>query len=327
VRNLDDIIPELLRRGNGPSLCMRPLNRSSSPNDGDMTMIKNVAGKVWRCQRRQWWHLSDFLRYHCRSQQHTPIINEREIRVVGMKRSGQHAIISWLQRHCDDRVYHLNNVPVYDNPFRQRATYYPEPGLAEEARGEFTPKELLIVSHEDFGMDQVASARWRKYHDMFVGRSRESYVILVLRDPFNMMASRIKAGMLKTRHPQLSPTELWVQHARVFLGESRYYGREMLVPVNYNQWFESSTYREELSARLGMSRNDLGIGAVSKHGGGSSFDGLHHRAAPQRMDVMGRWRYFRNDATFRAMVDDSTLQKYAYRIFGELEAIRWLSNR
>ena len=52
----------------------------------------------------------------------------------------------------------------------------------------------LIYSYEDFPLDQVASDKFEHNHDLYLGKSAIRYDLLIIRDPFNLFASRLKAS-------------------------------------------------------------------------------------------------------------------------------------
>jgi hypothetical protein len=43
------------------------------------------------------------------------MINKHEIRVYGIRRSGNHAIISWIFQHFGETVVHLNDIKIARN--------------------------------------------------------------------------------------------------------------------------------------------------------------------------------------------------------------------
>ncbi|MGB7272584.1 MAG: hypothetical protein WBC69_04760, partial [Geitlerinemataceae cyanobacterium] len=51
---------------------------------------------------------------------YSSIINQKEIRVVGLKRTGNHAILKWVKSQETGVVEHLNNVKPNENPFRDK---------------------------------------------------------------------------------------------------------------------------------------------------------------------------------------------------------------
>ncbi len=75
--------------------------------------------------------------------------------------------------------------------------------------------------------------------------------VLILRDPYNLFASRLTSG-IGSVSPHVA-ARIWCQHAREFNG-SRSHLRRDLVTVNYNCWATSGSYRRGISvpARSGV---------------------------------------------------------------------------
>ncbi|MGB3669671.1 MAG: hypothetical protein WA783_13315 [Phormidesmis sp.] len=45
-----------------------------------------------------------------------PIVNQKEIRDDGMRRTGNHAIIAWIEHQLSGKYWHLNNLTLSPNP-------------------------------------------------------------------------------------------------------------------------------------------------------------------------------------------------------------------
>ncbi len=105
--------------------------------------------------------------------------------------------------------------------------------------------------------------------------------ILLLRDPFNWMASRI------TRHFNFPKMDLWVQYAREFCGETNYLADK--VCINYNRWFVSESYRREIAQQLNMDYSEETINRIPKFGR-SSFDQMEFQHSAGEMAVLNRWQ-------------------------------------
>jgi hypothetical protein len=126
--------------------------------------------------------------------------------------------------------------------------------------------------------------------------------LLVVRDPVNMLASRIRKASQIAPNPAypLAPGPLmdrivrnWKAHARELLGETSLL--ENKICVSYERWCEASDYRRAISERLGLRFDDSGFSRVSGIGGGSSFDRTRFDGAAAAMRVFER-RELLNDA-------------------------------
>lgn len=256
-------------------------------------------------------------------------VNRREIRVIGMSRSGNHAIMQWITAQQPGRWLLLNCCEGKQNPFTSAR---PLPGgdcsqssyshdVQQERPGSFSSKELLIFNHEDSFLAHACSDEYEQRHDEWVGPSEERIDLLLLRDPFNLFASRFNRRGYAVK--VAAALRIWKQHARQFLGDiNRLTQRPVL--VSYDHWFCDREYRRRLAADLGLPGSDAGLQRVATCFGGSSFDGLDYDGRAQQMPVLTRWQRLADDPTFASIFDEQTIE-LARRAFGDIDEIApWL---
>lgn len=258
-------------------------------------------------------------------------INSKEIRVVGMSRSGNHAIINWILRQSPGRTCFLNCVEPKTNPFatarplgdkRGVVVNYRGFDLEAEAEGDLSAKDLLLYSYEDVFLGMVASPLFRKYHDEWIGGSAETLDVLILRDPFNLFASRFRSGLYRHGHGEppsvtnRTAIRIWKQHAREFAGIRTYLDRPK-VAISFNQWASDSGYRHLIARQLGLDFTDAGVDDVAATAGGSSFDGTRYDGKAGEMDVFGRWRHYAGESDLWRHFDDE-VHELSDGIFGHL---------
>src|SRR5918998_959945 len=137
-----------------------------------------------------------------------------------MSRSGNHAIIDWILSQARGRTCFLNCAEPGTNPFVSARPLsdceppfrvnYPRFDAAREAAGRLSRKAYLVHSYEDVFLRGLATdARG-------VGTSRRRVDVLILRDPFNLFASRLARGIGEVTVPTAG--RIWCQHAREYLG-------------------------------------------------------------------------------------------------------------
>ncbi|MBW3596641.1 MAG: hypothetical protein KY475_05135 [Planctomycetes bacterium] len=261
----------------------------------------------------------------------TKIVNQNEWRVVGMSRSGSHAVINWLLAQMDGRTCFLNCAEPKHNPFERLrplgsgSSYvanYREFDLEQERRGKQSRKDYLIYSHEDCYLGLLRNGPWEEQHDQWIGPSASRRDILVLRDPFNLFASRIKYGIGEV--PPRRAMQIWKQHARQFLGERRPLPRTP-VRISYNHWFQDRKYRRSVAQELGLHFTDASFEVVPDTAGGSSFDGLRYRRRASKMKVLDRWRELLGNEEYEQLFDEEVL-RLAEAIFGPLPAAEELQS-
>jgi len=143
------------------------------------------------------------------------IVNDLEIRVFGLRRSGNHAIINWFANQAPKPVHFFRSVPIdggdifltsrktgAENSISLNKIYYPHPSyknaltiIIEKARE--IKKKTLIYSYEDFDLRRFNSNHSRyfselpKNREMIIGKSKKQIDVLILRDFFNHSASRL----------------------------------------------------------------------------------------------------------------------------------------
>lgn len=270
------------------------------------------------------------------------MINKNEIRFFGMQRSGNHAIINWIIRQTKGSLYFLHAVGLArynsQNPYQAmeefehwasgvqvaRLTFYDNEDTAaatqtiyyEDILGRFSKKEYLLYTYEDRSITEILSENNEKYHDQWLGTSEQRYDMLLLRDPFNLFASRFMAReWLNGIQDTDKVKALWKQYAKEYLGITKILPNTRIV-VNFNLWVESRSYRQILAESLGLHFTDEGLEEMPAHFPGSSFDGNNFNNRAQEMALNERWKFYQSDALYRAIFRDDELIELSNRIFG-----------
>lgn len=255
--------------------------------------------------------------------------NHVELRAFGLQRSGNHAIINWIVLNKGPTLLFLNYVRNHRhfNPFVSfsRSIMKNELGMLEcppELRSKrcrtwrwhlkHPRKDCLIYSYEDRDLDTLTGDQLQQQHDYCLGKSLRKRDLLILRDPFNTLASRLKQGKASS-----AVVEMWKGYAREFVGDSHRL-RADKVAINYNRWCANAEYRAELAATLDLADPELGVDQVSNIGGGSSFDRTSYDGRAGAMRTAERWRHFQDDREFRRFFADPEVIELSERIFGHI---------
>lgn len=247
-------------------------------------------------------------------------MNDLEIQVLGMSRSGNHAIVDWIFAQADRPKLLLNCAEGGTNPFVScrplnadshgwRAN--PAIDIEAERRGTHSPKALLVHTYEDSPLDYTFSAELERNRTEWLGRSRRRVNLLVLRDPYNLFASRRQMG--RNLPPDVA-RDFWKQHAREALGDTQTLTGETR-PVLYNRWTCQLDYRRDIASFLGLEFSDRGIDKVPDCAGGSSFDGTDFDGKAMAMATDRRWIHFADDSRFKEFFDDEMVE-LTQRLFG-----------
>ena len=178
------------------------------------------------------------------------------LNIFALKRSGQHGIINWLCRQNEPSI-HYNACNPNNNKPRLPTSIY--------KYGEDDNYKLTIYNYEDVEVVSNKSITGRK--------------VIIIRDPRNMVASRLK--IMKNININKLPYKLkiWEYHA---LDTVAY-------KIIFDKWFLDEKYREKICDDLGLTFTDEGLNEVFLHGA-SSFDEFKFDGNAQSMKVTERWK-------------------------------------
>lgn len=240
------------------------------------------------------------------------------IRIVGMSRSGNHAIINWILNQIEGPWVFLNCVEPKTNPFHSarpldcgNAVLASHPALRKgEEHQVRAAAGCLAFSQEDTFLQPALGERATELQGTFENGAD----VLILRDPYNLMASRKRFDWSFVT--PLTERRIWKQHAkRVLSGQG--FCKRRLVPILYNRWASDPDYRKQIAGRIGLRFSDVGWDRTAACGGGSSFEGRAH----SQTGVFERWRRFADDPAFWDRIDDE-MEALADEIFGIAHPLR-----
>lgn len=233
--------------------------------------------------------------------------NDNLFTFFALKRSGHHAVMVWLAYHFNLPIFVLNTVTPYTDPYLtirfsnnwdKESDWLVHIEDVEQIRN--VHKHCLVISIQDFNITSLEDGRdfiWERQRT--VGESLKLFNILVLRDPFNMLASRLyKPGLVPKLIDNSEILDTWEIYAEEYLGITNFI--KYKIAVNYNLWFLSLDYRKQLSEQFGLSFTDAGLNVVPKASGGhgSSFDKNSYDGRGNQMKVLERWKICQHDKRF-----------------------------
>jgi hypothetical protein len=257
-----------------------------------------------------------------------------QLEFYAMRRSGHHAIMHWIFAQIKEPIYFHNDIICHKPP-----NMYVDRGRIV-GKGSPFPTNLpyFAFNCEDSSLARIKEHKKDSKSLMRLKSPKKLNKILILRDPFNLFASRIRLfdrnntirkeegkGLfsIKRNSDQISEigwadsrmAERWKEHAREFLGEASLL--EGSISISYNEWFSSEDYRKQISKKLGLDFSDKGILKVPSNGLGSSFDLTTKSGKAQEMKVLSRWEKYIKDDRFLTLFDDELLD-LSYKIYPEL---------
>lgn len=255
-------------------------------------------------------------------------LTDREIHVIGVQRTGQHAITSWLIGHFNNVCYRNGMTLRNERKRAYRGLQPPWWYFKTDKDGWDVSEDIEIrkgmdaiilgteVTFEDLVMNPMIGQQKKQLEelcevDQF---SRQEDYVLVLRNPFNQFSSVLKWKRNKRLGKERNFSKAWISMAKEILGETHTLPMPKL-PVIYDRWFQSEVYRQEISKSLGLDFTDVRLNTVMKIGigkyYGSSFDRMNKSDRGQEMGVLDRWKEVKDNESFINLTKNEELTEYA----------------
>lgn len=252
---------------------------------------------------------------------------------IALQRSGQHAVINWLCEqlgsvvhfnHCTFMRKGMTMMPV---PVSGRYVTYSQhdktdSGIIASERDKTALEAFfnqladidlyqnVIYSFEDWDLQNIYLQKLIRNHRL--------KIILILRDPYNWLASSFKhhddkapISMLKEKKKRLISYLEQVLNVKDYL-------KHDVVAIDFSQWLASIQYRKEIMEHLGLTFSkslEVSSQEVQPFGGGSSFDGQTVDSQILRKSVSERWRSYEENQEYRALLKDDNLENLALQFF------------
>lgn len=230
----------------------------------------------------------------------------RVIRVFGMRRSGNHALINWLMRNAPGNATFLNNCAPGKCPADTARSMeingtqlsLDEATVVEYSR-EISDGGILIISYEDF-MPEPSDPN----HAVTLGLTDDVDVvdIVLFRSFMNWSASLLKKLQGNDSHAMLDRLRIMIIAMDRYV-EALELAQEApgaLRPINYDRWVSRADYRVQILRALGFDDIDNSLGAVQRYGGGSSFQ--KSAKAAEDLSPLDRWHAMVNDPEYQLLL-------------------------
>jgi hypothetical protein len=202
----------------------------------------------------------------------------KDFLIAGTKRSGHHAVITWLASQMPETVRHYNDI-LY------------EPFSHGEVVCKSRPGDTYIGNVEKrniYSMEDVPLSNLTNLH------KSNLTIVVVIRDIRNTLASDIKACNPKVVNKHLKKlVGIWRGYVEGYLGSSPEYF------ILFDRWFKDKSYRRKICYDLNVPFTDKGLNKVPNYGGGSSFDLTKFNGKAQHMDVLNRWVRFKDHSLYK----------------------------
>lgn len=221
--------------------------------------------------------------------------------LIGIKRSGNHAILNWFYKIIPNYV-HLNNMSLplftvnnYRTNITTKALQY---NYCDRRWVPFSENHNLLISFEDQDLKKIG-----KMIEQFCKElNLEPVIMLLLRSPQNNLASAYQVYNKNVNVLAKYVTQ-WQLYATEYLENTIFPHK---INIFYDKWFTDEAYRKELCTQLGFKFNDSNFNHIYKHGT-SSFDKMKFMNNASQMDVLHRNKVFDNDERFVKLANNKKL--------------------
>lgn len=243
------------------------------------------------------------------------------ITVNGLSRSGNHAIIRWIVGQYKDSgfepFFHNNAIRNFMEFMSLRGGGamegypIPNPKLHEIVMHmTANDKKMFAISFEDLIFDQRLG-EITNFAD---------HNVIILRDPFNLFASRIeglppprgKRGHEKTADKQENEIKKYISQYEEFVGKTNYLSNKIC--INYNSWVSDKDYRKSIAEQFGIEFTDARYGqrANSSFGRGASLS----LPSEKSEDFLSRYKAYLEEPLFGKIKNNEYLVSIAKDTFG-----------
>ncbi|WP_299698628.1 hypothetical protein [uncultured Tateyamaria sp.] len=232
-----------------------------------------------------------------RSTDDVALVPGRVLRVYGMRRSGNHALIDWIMRNTSGGGLFLNNCKPGRDPLEttRAVTAY-----RDGAQLDMPGRDARIAAAGDAPTALVS------YEDRMPPLERKPLYaapetcVIIYRSFLHWAASLL-------RKIQGNPGYGPLDRMRVMMNAVNTYGTMLervqdgdVVPLLYDRWNAEDSYRAEMAARLDLPGRDMSKGQVQSYGGGSSFQGKS--ATPETLTTDQRAAQMADDLEYQLIL-------------------------
>jgi len=226
-----------------------------------------------------------------------------DYRVYAPPRTGHNAVNDWIWTHHDGLL-------DYTRRLAQTTEWL------DKVKSEY----ITITQHKKMGaLVNIESSLFPSELFTYKTDGMHSVNIVTLRDPLNTLASTIKKWW---PHTETYTGEVYCTFMFGYMEYAREYLRlttrleEPFIPINYNNWFTSEAYRVQLGELLGLRKSCwkqyMGVPLFGK---GSSFDGRRYLGRADQMDVLNRYKLYKEHPYMQRLAAHSRMQEISLEIF------------
>ena len=190
----------------------------------------------------------------------------RVLRIYGMRRSGNHALINWIMRNAPGgNGLFLNNCRVGGDPIVTCSSLSLFEGGAEAGRGgkwrkidRAGARPFVAVSYED----RMPPADPKPLFAV------SETLVIIYRSFLHWAASLLRKIQGNDAYGPLDRNRVMGRALSTYAEMLTRVQDDDVVPLCYDDWTANAHYREKALTRLTLPGQDLSLGAVQRFGGG-----------------------------------------------------------
>lgn len=225
------------------------------------------------------------------------------INMIGMSKSGNHAVIRWILGHFQTSKISTHFYNNTTQRFLEHLNFI-FPDLEKKS------DRLLMVSYEDVLLND-------KFADL--ANKVSTHNVLLVRDPLNLFASRFEGlganrGKVEKNYKELS--ECLPDQINKYLNNYCEFSRKTsllknIIPICYNYWSKDQEYRRKIiEDNFKLKFRDCKFNVKA----GSSFKRLG--VSSDSKDYFTRWKLYSDDSIYKEKILENETLRSISREFG-----------
>jgi len=229
------------------------------------------------------------------------------IKQIGDRQGGQHGVVRWLMAQFNGIYFWKNNAGIRHNILE--ISKFPDMSLFKKNKKIFIDENLIAIfaGYEDTTLARVNRFEFLKFAD-------KQYNIIVLRDPYNLFASKIYNWTKNSPHKRQQYSKklkVWKQKAREVLNKECYF-------INFNKWFVNKKYRKEIISWFPEFTFTDDNKELVRGLGKSSFDKKEFNGKASQMNLLKRYKTVIDDPLMKNLIEDKEVTELSNQIFGKI---------
>jgi hypothetical protein len=286
--------------------------------------------------------------------------SKRGFVIFSLSRSGHHSIIDYIYENLAKDKFFLNNPKDLEMPLKERVYFYfnknkyfnkknfnqiylDDKILNERKKGLqklswiSEPKKLEIplkLKNIIINLENYDFINYNKEINIYLNKIckniKTKIAIIIIRNPFNLLASRIKHGRPITSQERKKNKinlekfiRLWKKYALFFINKKNLEGFDKTILISYDKWISSANSRKKYCKELQIKYKYFDLQKIPFFGGGSSFEGYSPTKGKNKLNLLERYKELINSHR----KEDKQLKRKYINLFKKHPEIKELSEK